>query len=129
MRARPTTAFVMQSDGAACRRTAAALRDLGFAVAEFADEPHLYAETIRAAAEQHRDRRSFVILAEPTGEMLRDLEVLRSGRWPTPLVLVGAGASAEDARRLRAAWLPREHPTAEELRAAIETALARSTAN
>jgi hypothetical protein len=129
MHATPKTAFVMQSDPTACRRTGAALRDLGFAVTEFDDECHLYAQAIRAAAAPRGDLGSLVILAEPTCAVLQDLEVLRSGHWPTPLVLIGGDVSPEVARRLRAACLPCERPTAQELRRAVDAALAFTTAN
>jgi hypothetical protein len=117
----PAVALLMQTDPAARHATGAALRDLGFAVAEFEDAAHLYAHTLRAAA-AHGDVRSFVILAEPTPRMVEELELLRSGLWSTPLVLVGSQARPEVARRLRAAWLPCERPTRQGLRQAIATA-------
>jgi hypothetical protein len=55
---------------------------------------------------------------------VRDLEMLRSGNWRTPLVLIGRKANPELARRLDAACLSSEQPTAEELRAAIAAARA-----
>ena len=126
----PLTAFVMRSDATACRRTAIALRGLGFAVAEFGDGAHLYGHAIRAASvSSHRDRRSFVILAEPTDDVLQDLAVLRSGNWPTPLVLVGRDASPEVARALRAVCLSSETPTPRELQQAIDAALEACTPN
>jgi hypothetical protein len=121
MAAAPTTALLMRCDKAASRATAAALRRLGFAVAEFGDESHLYASAIRFAIAPEGDRR-FVIIAEPTGDVVRDLEVLRSAHWPTPLVLVGPEASPAMARRLGAACLPCERPTPGALRRAIAAA-------
>jgi hypothetical protein len=123
MTATPMIAFVMQSNRAACRNTATALRDLGFVVAEFGNEAHLYAQALSVAAKPPGDLRSFVILAEPTAEVLQDLAVMRSGRWPTPLVLMGREASPDVAGRLRAACLACEQPTAQELRRAIDAAL------
>ena len=124
MGATPLTAFVMRSNATACRETAAALGRLGFAVAEFSDGTHLYGHAIRVAAALGGDaRRSFVILAEPTGDVVKSLEMLRSGNWPTPLVLVGPEASPETAERLRAVCLAAELPTAQELRRAIDRAL------
>jgi hypothetical protein len=129
MTATPMIAFVMQSNPTACRSTATALRDLGFAVAEFGDEAHLYAQALRVAARPPGDVRSFVILAEPTGGVLDDLAVLRSGHWPTPFVLVGGQACPDMARRLRAACLPCDQPTAQELQRAIDAALELSAVN
>jgi hypothetical protein len=117
------TAVLMRSDPSACRETAAMLRDLGFAVSACDDESHLYASAIRVAAAPEDELRSCVILAEATRDVLQDLEVLRSGNWHTPLVLVGRQASPEIARRLRAACLTREQPTPQELRRAIDAAV------
>ena len=122
MTATPITALLMRSNTAACRTTAAVLRSLGYAVTEFDDEVHLYAHTIHAAIAPGVDRRSLVILTEPTDDVVRDLEMLRSGNWQTPLVLVGQMANPEMARRLDAACLPSDQPTAEELRGAIKVA-------
>jgi hypothetical protein len=129
MTAMPRTALVMQTDLDSCRGTAAALRALGFAVNEFTDEEHLYAQALRVAAAPPGDLRSFVIVTEPTGQVLRDMELLRSAHWPTPLVLVGSGASPEIAHGLRAARLSCKKPTADELRHAIDAALEVSALN
>jgi hypothetical protein len=94
----------------------------------FGNEAHPYAHALRVAAKPG-DLRSFVILAEPTGEVLEDLAVLRSGHWPTPLVLLGRQASPDVARRLRAACLACDQPTAQELRRAIDAALELSARN
>jgi hypothetical protein len=117
--ATPTTALLMRSDATACRVTAARLRGLGFAVREFDDDLHLYAHAISLGPNDA----SYVILAEPTNDMVRDLEVLRAGHRSTPMVLVGSTASPETARRLRAACVAREEPSTEELRAAIDIAV------
>ena len=118
--ATPTTALLMRSDPAECRRTAKRLRRLGLAVESFGDESHLYA---RAITPTPRAASSVVILAEPTGPVVEDLEVLRSAHRATPMVIVGRGATPEVARRLRAACLPCEHPTVRELRDAIDAAV------
>ena len=123
------TALVMQSDPTARCGMAATLRDLGFAVAEFTDEPHLYGHLIRVATAPKGDPRSFVILAEATADLLRDLEMLRTGSWPTPVVLVGPRADPAIARRLRAACLSCDEPTPAELEHAIDAALAASARN
>jgi hypothetical protein len=120
MTAIPHVALLMQRAPAARKETAARLRDLGFAVSEFADEAHLYGRTILAAPDDHA---SFVILTEATEDVVHDLEVLRSGHWTTPLVLLGCTAEPALARRLCAACLPSERPTASELRRAIEVAV------
>ena len=120
MVATPNVALVMHRLPAARRDTAARLRDLGFAVSEFADEAHLWGRTIMSGAGDHR---SFVIVVEPTEDVVHDLEVLRSGQWKTPLVLLGTDVDAGLARRLRAACVPREHPTSAELQKAIELAV------
>ena len=120
MTATPSVALLMHRVPAARRDTAARLRDLGFAVSEFADEAHLYGRTILTAP---RDHGAVVILAEPTEEVVHDLEVLRSGHWKTPFVLLGRAAEPALARRLCAACLPSERPTASELRRAIELAV------
>ena len=120
MVATPNVALVMHRLPAARRDTAARLRDLGFAVSEFADEAHLWGRTIMSAPGDHR---SFVIVVEPTEDVVHDLEVLRSGQWKTPLVLLGTDADAGLARRLRAACVSREHPTSAELHEAIELAV------
>lgn len=119
MIATPNVALVMHRVPEARRDTAARLRDLGFAVSEFADEAHLWGRTILPARGDHC---SFVMVVEPTDEVVQDLEVLRSGRWETPLVLLGSAAD-DVARRLRAACVSSEHPTATELCTAIELAL------
>ena len=124
----PHAAFVMQSDPTVRRGTASALRALGFEVVEFQDECHLYAHTIRTGVTPSADR-TFVIVAEPTRDLLADLEVLRSGHWPTALVLLGGDADPEIARRLGAACLPCERPTVGDLQRAIEAAVAFSTLN
>ena len=117
--ATPTTALLLRSDAMACRVTAARLSRLGFAVKEFGDEAHLYAHAISLRPGDP----SYVILAEPTTDVVRDLEILRAVRRSTPMVLLGSAASPETARRLRAACVPREQPTSEELRAAIDVAV------
>jgi hypothetical protein len=119
--ATPTTALLMRSDAIACRVTAERLRRLGLVVTEFADEPHLYAHAISLV--RGMERNPFVILAEPTGPMVRDLEVLRAGWRAMPMVLVGRGASPETARLLRAACVSRAQPTMKELRDAIDAAM------
>jgi hypothetical protein len=120
MTATPNVALVMHRLPAARRDTAARLRELGLAVSEFADEAHLWGRTMLSAPGDHR---SFVIVAEPTEEVVHDLEVLRSGQWRTPLVLLGAEANTSLAVRLRAACVPGQHPTATELCEAIERAV------
>ena len=120
----PTTVLLMRLDSTASRKTAAALRRLGFAVTEFVDGCHLYAHAIGLATSRGHDPRSVVILAEATLEVVRDLQTLRGGSRPTPLVLVGDDADLDVARRLRAAYLPRAHSTREALRDAIAEALA-----
>jgi hypothetical protein len=85
------------------------------------DEAHLYGRTILSAPEDHW---KFVIIAEPTEDVVQDLEVLRSGRWDTPMVLLGTRVDPVVAQRLRAACLPCERPTESELRRAIEAAVA-----
>jgi hypothetical protein len=122
MTATPTKAFVMQTDATSRHATAAVLRDLGFDPIVFDDPSHLYAYMLRSGAAPHGDATSFVVLSEPTAETVAEFEVLRSGHWPMPLVLVGRQASRELARRLRAAWLPCERPTRQGLRRAIATA-------
>ena len=120
MTATPNVALVMHRLPAARRDTAARLRELGLAVSEFADEAHLWGHTMLSATGDHR---SFVIVAEPTDDVVHDLEVLRSGQWRTPLVLLGAEANTSLALRLRAACVPAQHPTATELCEAIERAV------
>jgi hypothetical protein len=122
MAATPARALVMQTDPCSRHATAAALRDLGFDPIVFDDPCHLYAYMLRATAAPHGDAKSFIVLVEPTAETVAELEVLRSGHWPMPFVLVGRQASRELARRLRAAWLPCERPTRQGLRRAIATA-------
>ena len=119
MTATPNVALVMHRLPAARRDTAARLRELGLAVSEFADEAHLWGRTMLSAPGDHR---SLVIVVEPTDDVVHDLEVLRSGQWRTPLVLLGAEANASLARRLRAACVPGQSPTAAELCEAIERA-------
>jgi hypothetical protein len=118
-----TTALVMRVDATRCRETASALRRLGLAVTEFGDGCRLYAHALALGTSRDHDRRSVVILAEPTLDVVRDLETLRSGSSPTPLVLVGDGATPEVARRLRAAYLACAQPTSQDLRKAIDLAL------
>ena len=120
MAATPNVALVMRRLPAARRDTAARLRDLGFTVSEFADEAHLWGRTMMSAPGEHR---SFVIVVEPTDDVVHDLEVLRSGQWGTPLVLLGLDAEPSLARRLRAACVPGERPTTTELCEAIERAV------
>jgi hypothetical protein len=116
----PNVALVMHRLPDTRRDTAARLRDLGFAVSEFADEAHLWGRTIMSPPGEHR---SFVIVVEPTDDVVHDLEVLRSGQWRTPLVLLGIDASTGLARRLRAACVPGDHPTTTELGEAIDRAV------
>jgi hypothetical protein len=120
MVATPNVALVMHRLPATRRDTAARLRDLGFAVSEFADEAHLWGRTMMSAAGEHR---SFVMVVEPTEDVVHDLEVLRSGQWKTPLVLLGTEPGTSLARRLHAACVPGEHPTTSELCKAIERAV------
>ena len=123
----PTRALVMRSDPVVRRETAAALGEFGLAVTEFADECHLYAHAIRLAAAPGVEPGSFIIVAEPSEGVVRDLEILRGGSRRVPLVLVGPGADPQVAGRLFAACLASEHPTGAQLRRAIDTALALST--
>ena len=116
----PHVALLMRRAVAAREETAARLRDVGFVVSEFADEAHLYGRTLLAAPD---DRATFVIVTEPTEDAVHDLEVLRSGHWTTPLVLLGRAAEPALVRRLRAACVPSERPTASDLRRAIEVAV------
>jgi hypothetical protein len=116
----PSAALVMHRLPATRGNTAARLRELGLVVSEFADEAHLWGRTIMSTPGEHR---SFVIVVEPTEDVVHDLEVLRSGRWETPLVLLGTDADAGLARRLRAACVPSDHPTAAQLCEAIEVAV------
>ena len=120
MTATPSVALLMHRVPGARRDTAARLRDLGFAVSEFADEAHLYGRTILTGPGEHE---AVVILTEPTEDVVHDLEVLRSGHWKTPFVLLGREAKPALARRLCAACLPSERPTASELRRAIQRAV------
>jgi hypothetical protein len=120
MTATPNVALVMHRLPVARRDTAARLRDLGFRVSEFADEAHLWGRTMMSAPGEHR---SFVIVVEPTDDVVHDLEVLRSGQWKTPLVLLGTEANTSVVHRLRAACVSGEHPTTAELSEAIERAV------
>ena len=120
MTATPNVALVMHRLPAARRDAAARLRELGLAVSEFTDEAHLWGRTMLSAPGDHR---SFVIVVEPTDDVVHDLEVLRSGQWRTPLVLLGAEADTSLARRLRAACVSGQHPTATELGEAIQRAV------
>jgi hypothetical protein len=118
----PPIALVMRSDAGACRTTAAILRDLGFAVSACGDELHLYAQAIHLATAPAETRRRAVIVTEPTEDVVRDLEMLRSANWRMPLILVGHDASVEVGRRIDAACLPCEQPSAAALERAIEEA-------
>jgi hypothetical protein len=116
----PNVALVMHRLPAARRDAAARLRELGLAVSEFADEAHLWGRTMMSAPGQHR---SLVIVVEPTEDVVQDLEVLRSGQWRTPLILLGTEADTSLACRLRAACVPGQHPTATELSEALQRAV------
>ena len=118
----PRLALVMRTDDTACRTTAATLRDLGFTVNAFRDEPHLYARTIGLATAAEDAHPHAIIVTEPTATVVRDVEMLRSANWRMPLVLVGAEATAEMCRRLLAAGIPCEQPSAQDLQRAIEDA-------
>jgi hypothetical protein len=126
--ATPTIALVVQPDTSVRRETAACLRDLGFSVSEFDDECHFYAQAIRLMSSPGRDRRSVVIVAEPTAGVIRDLETLRSCSPRTGIVLVDGPEHLEAARELGAACLTRDRPSREDVERAVEAAFAASRA-